>query len=420
MAQQIPMKVELIDGTTLSFDVDSIERMTFVDGIPKRFLMLLSTSSALPRFQEYKYVDSMIFGMEGLLKVINIYREEDDRPYTFPITGKYPLDSIVFKQFLSDTNIITLLEYWEYVDCFSEEIVTAFPSFAYWATHEQVYASAPLAQFTMNSNFQIVEDTTFCAEPFISEFSTNSNEDRLLFVASRYVNASMGTLNEYVVSSGAVEPLLSNADTNIGFALYLSNDDDSIIYYSYGESISSNQNPPDAGYYLYDRKSHQKALLFHYVSDIGPQEMLNSFDIKSDGSKLLIAAVGNRKPFLIEFDIKSKTVDTLKFNFPDLDGLRALYIQYNHSGSHAVYSMYPFGTRAGEVALTQSSLGIIDLQSNSISELQAKPSTDKSWLSLWPSWSPDDKNILFVAAAISKEPAGALGEYNLCILKIDE
>ncbi len=414
---QVPMMVELNNNEAFLYDIDSIERLTFTNGLPAH-IMKLFTEATLPPLHEYEAqaIDSMIFEGPDFAKSISVFRDGTDIPDRYPVAGNFPVDSIIFEQLLFDTNITPLLSYWEYLDCDTKEPTAGYPTFSSWATNGKLYASAPLTQFTINSNIQVLQDSTFCTNPFIHEFSTSSNADRFLFVQSNYVNTAMGKLHEYVVHSGTVEPLLSSADTNIGFALYISND--SILYYTYGESISSNQNPQDAGYYIYDRIRNEKTLMFHYISDIGPHEMLNSFDVSPDGRKLLIAAVGDRKPFLIEYDIKSRTADTLDLDFPDVNGLRALYIKYNHKGSHAVYSMYPFGTRVGEVSLTQSSLGIIDLQGKSISEFQAQPSSDKTWLSLWPSWSPDDKQILYVAAAVSKEPAGSLTIFNLCIIKI--
>src|SRR5206468_2229836 len=68
-------------------------------------------------------------------------------------------------------------------------------------------------------------------------------------------------------------------------------------------------------------------------------------------------------------------------------------------------------------ALRTLETGIIDRTTLSKTIINTDPSTEGPWITIFPSWSPDDTHIIYLASTISLEPAGTLSGFEIFILK---
>jgi hypothetical protein len=422
-AQERKMNIYLNDGQRIVFDTGSISKITFtLPTAPKYDAMNIFTRYNIPNPDEhYTYqVDSITFGDTSIAEYIAIYDATREIAPGFPI--KYPIDrahgvdSITFSQFEKDTNIIELPN--KYTD---SAVLPAGDSgigdyhSSVWR-HNRIYCSEPLKYMDINSSFDVLKDSTI--DSFINRrilfLSENKSASKLLFIQSRYGDASLGNLYEYDTQTDSANLVTNIVDSNVSSAEYYR--DDSIIYYSYGSYSTSDTNPLDAGYYLLDLQTGNKTLLLHFISDLGPHEMVNGFDLSPDAKKLLIASTGNRVPLIMEYDIFSHTLDTLRVTFSPSNDRFGLWLRYSHDGTKILYSNYPLNSFDYEVDDT-TEVGIIDIPTYSKRELSVNPTNEGLWLNVFPEWSPDDRSIVFGSANISREPPGAVGNYQVCILK---
>jgi hypothetical protein len=169
-----------------------------------------------------------------------------------------------------------------------------------------------------------------------------------------------------------------------------------------------------AGYYALDLSTLDDSLLLEYVSEIGPYEVCNGFDISPDGSKLILPV--NRmaeSPLIVEYALASGIMDTFDLTFDR----QLLWLRYHSGGDQIVYSNYPRGAGGSTVA-TNSEIGIVERSTQTKRILDVNTAPGFTSVSVFPTWSPDYKHILYGSAeGPSSEPPGAKGLYSLFILR---
>ena len=417
-AQEKNVYIYKTDGTVLSYPINQISTMNFSRDTSKwpTNLMRVFYDSAM---QEYgtNLVDTM------LLKPDSVHGESF---YVFMPRGwdGYPLfhtDSITFTpapeppELIGDTEN-TNVE-WINFNYFNTETKrtnnAGFQHCGIWADSNRIYCSQPILSLYLDDSLNVVRDTDLYPLSGPLCLQLNRNHDRLLSVASLFYDVSTGLLVEYSLDSSDVT-VLDSGHYNSS-AVYVPGTDN-IIYYSYGSYSSTNKLPPDAGYYLLDRTTGNKTLLLHHITNLGPAEMVNGFDISSDGKKLLIPSCDyNRMPRILEYDLITHQSDTLRVPFNTSNERLALWLRYNHDASKILYSCYPIGTLGGFVS-DSSELGIINHATLAKQVLNVNLDTRTPWINAFPEWSPDEDKILFSSGWIGSEPPGAVNVGQLCIL----
>jgi Tol biopolymer transport system component len=146
-------------------------------------------------------------------------------------------------------------------------------------------------------------------------------------------------------------------------------------------------------------------------------EVVNGFDISPNRKKLLIPVIRKKDaPFLIEYDFATGHKDTLHTTvFDKFEGSWSLWVRYSHDGSKILYDLYPYGTFG--LAFYGSQTGIIDRSSLSGKIIHTSPDNESTWITVFPQWSPDDREIMCCTASISTEPAGFVDAFGVYILK---
>ncbi len=275
-----------------------------------------------------------------------------------------------------------------------------------WKGH-RIYSVNPLRYYDFDDSFKLIHDSVLLFDntntsPIIAGIlSMSFNPDKTQLLTVKYNRNNSGGLQLIDLASLLITQLLDTSN-NISTARYLS--DDSILYYSYGSYSPSNVNPSDAGYYLYVRSKNSKQLLLRHISDLGPRELRNGFDIHPDHSRLLIPSGGyNRSPIVFEFNFTTKKQDTLPVTFTVNDSRWCLFLRYNHDGSKILYSSYP-PSSFGQTAYEDSEVGIIDRVSLLKTVLDTDPYEPKiSAICLFPEWSPDENSIVYGSNSISRD-----------------
>lgn len=277
-----------------------------------------------------------------------------------------------------------------------------------------IYAVKQFSQFVIDDSCNVVHDTVLSEAGIYDKVWTyidaNASGSKILLVDSRYGDVSMGDLEEYVVQTGQWR-ILFDQSHNISSARYFPGDDNKIVYYTYGDN-----NFNGAGYYLYDEVSGTDSLLFPYLSSAGPTEMLNGFDIHPNGDTLLIPVCEStpyvEKPVRLGIiSLRDRKLDTLDLDFGYKIGL---WVRYNHDASRILYCCFPYGTLLGETVSNISELGIIELPSMSKSMLGVDTYLPLHSLQIAPTWSPDEKAIVFGSAPIAGD--GDVGMWHLYVL----
>ncbi len=415
-AQDVKMHIHLKDGRIETFSVDSVSSLSFTPIAPPVYSIM-----HVYRFSTYlaggdkewrtDRISNLHFSRDAAgIEVLVISPRDTFRlvgPRIDPLGFGNPLDSIHFPQFSKNPNTVALPRKFKDPDL-SDSTAGDYQSSVWYAN--RVYASGPVGYFKLDSSFSSAGDSTFQPLANSLDLAINGRGDRLLIVSSIFPDRSVGALMERNLQSGVMEVI--DSTDKISSAVYVPGTNN-LIYYSYGSSTDTN----GPGYYFLNRSNGQKTSLLYHLSDLGPGETINGFDISPDGGKLLVPSVsGSRMPIVFEYDLMTHISDTLKVSFDTSKELNLLWLRYNHVGSQILYGNYSGGMFAGGSASVPSEIGLIKRSTLSRHVLNTNPDNHLVWVSVLPQWSPDDKMIVFGSGYISPEPRGFIPFYQLYIL----
>lgn len=243
-----------------------------------------------------------------------------------------------------------------------------------------------------------------------------SADSTILFVVSTDLFVSVGSLWEHRASSGETVELIG-LEHNVSSAVYWHGDDSMLVYYSYGNGAGKLP-----GYYLYDKSAGAHRLLVSHLSPLGPDEVINGFDLSPDNRHLLIPDVrtdlfsGILPSRIVEYDLQSETADTFDVHF-DVSNVRVgLWLRYSPDGRQILYCNFPLNALR-ETTNDDSEVGIIDRESRQKTVLNVNTSanTGRS-VQFAPTWSPDGRHILFASSRYFPRE-GSKSMYSTYILK---
>lgn len=286
-----------------------------------------------------------------------------------------------------------------------------------WTDNNDIFSVLPPRYIKLNIDLNFSRDSVikglYMNDYFNYRFINKSNYgSNILIVFSQFTDVSIGSLYEFDLETFS-KVLLKDSSYNISSAVYFKTKPNECVFYSYG-NYSKNLK---AGYYWLNTITGADSLILPYLSSLGnnaPSESVNGFDISPDDSKLLIPISSPQHTAKAAyFDLKTKMLDTLNFNFPQ----QFVWFRFNHSGSKFLYNSYPLGIGSHTVN-GYTEIGIINVNNLSNHILDLNTNQNGASLSIFPAWSPDDKNIVFGSApGPTVEPASAVGNYSLYILK---
>ncbi len=418
---QVNMVIHLTNGDSTVYIVDSIASMKLTPVLLPRYdIMYVTADLAIPNTNRINpgNIDSLRFFIDTFGQhTLNIEYDTVPPPWSSPNLTNFrligpqifgpgsPLGFISFGRYEIDTDIIRL----------------SADQCALWIGN-RIYCAAPQTGpnhfFELDSNLDTIRDVMLGA-PWFGSLCLNADSSGS-YLLSKIV--FWGDLQEYGIQTGSLNVINavdggSNPITGVSNAVYYRGGDDTIIFYAYGNWSDTTPDPPNAGYYLLDRKTGKSSMILHYISDLGENEMMNGFDVSPDGKTLLIGATSSsRPPLVIEYNLGQQIFDTIPVVFDSLAMFDpAIWVRYSHDGTKILYSNYPLGTFSESVDYP-GEIGIIDRATGTRRALQTDPSTEGTWVGIFPVWSPDDKHIVYSCGMLQSEPPGSLG-YQICILK---
>jgi hypothetical protein len=280
-----------------------------------------------------------------------------------------------------------------------------------------IFAIQPISKFVLDSEHNLVQDMRLEGDTnrIWSYIDANPEGSKLLLVEMYFGGVSAGSLYEYNIATGDLL-LLYDKSHNIASARYYPNNDDKIVFYSFGNNLDK-----EPGYYLYDKITQKDSLLFSYVSTAGIWETLHGFDIHPNGDALLVPislSVGQfnlAPPMLGKVSLRHQKLDTLNITF-DMSFLRTgLWVRYNHDGSKILYCCFP-NNAYGFVTNDNSEVGIIESSTlkKTILDVNTNDESKDGSVQLAPNWGPDENSIVFGSGNVNKE--GLAGFRHLYIL----
>lgn len=274
-----------------------------------------------------------------------------------------------------------------------------------------IYYAGPLRVLVLDSLYKVVRDSTLLPSQRASFLYAHRSKKRLLYVSSSFVTRSEGSLYELDRISGVHTQLLDSS-YHVSSAVYTP--DDRVIYYSYG-----NTKGLQAGYYEFQPGTDRHTLLIPFLPHIGvnSREPANGFDIHPDGTTLLIPFDQDaRVPIVVRYNRDLKTLDTLALPIDSVVGRTCLWLRYNSIGSKILYSYYPYSA-FGDAVWTGSEVGIIDVATGQKKVIPIRVNRDNISVNVFPSWSPNEKDIIFGSAPVTGASGNVVGLYTIAIKK---
>ncbi len=397
-AQAIKMDVHLNDQSIESFDIDSIEKFEFThtDTFPHYWIMYAQppqhTDMEHHRFEVAR--TDMKLEEISFTKTLTITSGSsfDDASFRL-VGGPAPLDSLYFRGYGFDTNVITLAS--PYFGCgVSGDYISTL-----WSGNT-IYSTYPHKIHQIDTSLNITNATVPCpprGESLI--FDLNPDKNKLLEIDHEYISVRSSFLMEYDITKNTSTRLVPS-DSFITAAQYLNAD--SIIYFTHGRSADKGE------YILLNRISGERTRLLESDSNWWP----HTFDLSDDRSKLLASCVHGKEPFFIEYSLPSMSADTIR---PGFTSWSTTWVQYNSDASKILYNIYP--PYCVFRSTGYSEIGIIDRKAPLIHKKpDVSVGSEGSWVSIFPRWSPDEKTIIFSTGSANNFPF-EIHNFRMCILK---
>jgi len=314
-------------------------------------------------------------------------------------------------------------------DCFQVIPQCGYYFYGVCSNDNNIYMVGGFRKVNIDNNFNVLQDSTYYWRGHYKNFTQeqydslvlnacfpgmamniSENSQNILFIRSQYVDVSIGAMCEFNVNEPKGHYLLDTS-YNIGHAQYF-RDDNHIIYYSYGKPYGTN-----AGYFLFDKTSGKSELIFSHISELAEKETINGFDIHPTQNKLLIPVVyASKSPMILEYNMDSHKTDTLNAAFDSQNGQRiCLWLNYDKTGNQVLYCLYPRAVLS-DYGFIDTEIGILDRANLSKRILDVNTEAGGKSVSIFSSWSPDDKHVLFSSAPLSLHHH-SIGAYSLYILK---
>jgi hypothetical protein len=414
-SQSATMKIHLADGSEKVLAIDDIRKMHFFTAGKDSYTSLrvnLHWDGGQPDwFGDYPTFEVELSFRKNAAgeRILQFWESESYRLLTTPIPFEgptAPVDSITFYEFKRDSNIQqfegTLASSRGPLQCSA------------WIGNK-LYAGPPLAVLNLAKNAKLPTTGSVLVDSNAVFVSANPRTNKLLFVASKYAQVSLGSLYEYDINQKSLRCLDSSG--MVSSALY-SPDDEDVYLYSYGSyDQTNNPAPMDAGYYRVELSSGKRQLVQAWISEIGPSEGVNGFDIHPNGKQLLIPLIfKNRAPLITTTSLESGDCDTLPIAFSEKR--ICLWLRYDSVGSRILYSNFPPNVVSYGTTNVPSEVGIIHTIDHRKEVIPIVPESSTPWVSLFPAWSSDGRYISFAASPIATEPPGDVSQYRLCVLKL--
>lgn len=303
------------------------------------------------------------------------------------------------------------------------ETLESNPIMGAW-TPESIFAAIPLWEITVDSDLKIGEESLLFelgshpGRP-VTFIQTSRSESSLLYVRSIFGGASLGTLYEF--NGDREERVLRDSSYAVSSAVYHPEDANIVFYYSYGSdpAFGNADQERTPGYYRLNTTTGDDTLLVEHRSPLGPDEMVNGFDVHPNGTTLLIPDVRSsistpRRPRIVEYDLTTETPDTLALDYDSFIN-EGLWLRYSPDGSQILYSNFPFNAYTSTAA-PASEVGVFDRATGAKRVLDVNTDPRGESVQIAPTWSPNGQHILYGSAPLTL-PRGAVGPYSLYVLQ---
>lgn len=410
-AQQPSVKINLKDGSQQVIQVDSISSVTPHRSGAEINVRFHAQSTGLGNPQEFDLadIDSLSFGDSSGTRLMYLWGLDWIRsPFAYQIggfpTSKYGarIDSITFQVIHKNANISKLTDDAGFFHCSANAGHSLFASGSF-------RDNTSLVRYTMQNSIGLDSRQIEVRSANIFSLAANVDERHIAYVKSSEWGISLGQLWERDV---IVDTAFLLDTLNVSSVVYVRNTDDR-IYYSYGHYTRTNTHPNDAGYYLL-RKGQAKERILNYISEIGPGETVNGFDVSANGGVIYIPVVyRDRPPVIVHYDVGNSHFDTIDVAF----SRQRLWLRLSETGDTLLYCNYSNSTIDDAPIGVNSEIGIIDLATKTKRVLDTAPDDASTWSMLFPQWAPAWNSITYVASPVSTEPAGTAVLYQLYVLK---
>jgi len=410
IAQEVEMVIDLNDGGQSRFNVDSVVKMS-ATGVPEPWSRVvtyhdyLGYTSFSGNFAtaEMRFIRESsglyLYGPGGTTKIAG------DRP-----TPPWPYtDYLTFGLHSEGGNIIRL-----------PESVTFDPTHVATAWHDTIiYAAGDYDpwRYDMDPANNVISEMSLGLDNAYFNIET-SPDGRKLAYSLLGRKGLLGRLCEIDLETRKVDTL--TVDSMVSTVRYIGTTNE-MIYYSFGSyDYADNPKPADAGYYRLDRATGQSTFLLHHPPMDSPEgELLNGFDVSSDGKKLLVPTASSDRQVLTlaEFDIESGRLDTLKVELYPKKWYNTLWTQYSNDDSRILYSLTWMG-RVPSFLGSESSVGVIDRNSLTTEQVFVSPTNARPFSAPYPRWSPDEDYICYGGCVIPEYVLDSIGPWYVYVKKL--
>jgi hypothetical protein len=404
LAQNPVVELEMRDGVVARVPTDSIasiitERSNTDDSVSEANFFALPAGLGNPQTYRLVDIDSITFGDSTGTPLMYVWGIDWVRsPLAFKIGGvpinRYGvrIDSITFTVRIPNSNVIKL----------SDESVWSLA-----ATNDRLFSSPDsVSSFAMSDDFALSPPRAEPSSHTVFNVAADPNSHRYSYVSSNEWGVSDGTLFERDPEKDSSWVIDS---PHASSAVYVAGTGD-LVYYSYGSYTSANPNPLDAGYYVERRSDGSKHYLLHYISPLGPAEVVNGFDVSPDGRYIFIPMTfAAATPIVVRYNIQDSSFDTIKSNFAQ----PKLWLRSSVTGDTLLYSNYSNTAIDAAPLGISSEIGLLDLSSGNQSVLDVDVDRGSSWSNIFPCWAYRWKTIIYLSTSVSTEPAGVALGYKL-------